>query len=405
MKAHATASAGPVAPKKPSRWIPPRIEKLLWARAAGRCQCAGCNAPLWKSELNQESVAVGQNAHIWAFSEDGPRSNDGIRADEIHHPSNLILVCYPCHRLIDADKRGEEFSVDILRLWKLEHEARVERVTGIASALKSHVLFYGANTGAHSVRWSFREVANALFPDRYPAEDRAIELGLDNSATRDDGPRFWELELTNLRSHFDHQVRARAGRRGPEGIQHVSVFALAPQPLLVALGGLLGDIGPGDVYQLRREPPGWDFATDDDSGWPELAFEETSDPEGTPALVVGLSASVTRDRIDSVLGSDCAVWRLTVPHPHNDVVVRRSQLRAFRQTVRRALDRVKEVHGQKTQLHIFPAMPVSAAVELGRVRMPKAEMPWRIYDQLPKHGFVPVIDMLGDETVAVRGES
>jgi hypothetical protein len=30
---------------------------------------------------------------------------------------------------------------------------------------------------------------------------------------------------------------------------------------------------------------------------------------------------------------------------------------------------------------IFPAMPVSCAVELGRIRMPKADPPWTIFDQ------------------------
>jgi len=30
-------------------------------------------------------------------------------------------------------------------------------------------------------------------------------------------------------------------------------------------------------------------------------------------------------------------------------------------------------------------MPVACAVELGRVRMPKACMPWTIYDQNNKH--------------------
>ena len=145
------------------------MEKLLWARAAGRCECAGCNKPLWKSEVSQEAVPVGQNAHIYAFNEGGARGNDGIREEDIHDPSNLILVCYSCHRRIDKDQAGERYSVDLLRLWKLDHEARIERVTGIASALKSHLLVYGANTGAHSVRWSFREAAGALFPDRYPA--------------------------------------------------------------------------------------------------------------------------------------------------------------------------------------------------------------------------------------------
>jgi hypothetical protein len=48
------------------------------------------------------------------------------------------------------------------------------------------------------------------------------------------------------------------------------------------------------------------------------------------------------------------------------------------------------VHGKDALLHVFPVMPVSLAVELGRARSPKAEMPWRIYDQVGAlGGFVP----------------
>ena len=47
---------------------------------------------------------------------------------------------------------------------------------------------------------------------------------------------------------------------------------------------------------------------------------------------------------------------------------------------------IKEKHGQKTPLLIFPAMPVSCSIELGRIRMPKADMPWQIFDQNNKSG-------------------
>lgn len=45
-------------------------------------------------------------------------------------------------------------------------------------------------------------------------------------------------------------------------------------------------------------------------------------------------------------------------------------------------------------IHIFPAAPVSIAIELGRVRMPKAAQSWQIYDQVrARGGFVPAICM------------
>jgi hypothetical protein len=60
--------------------------------------------------------------------------------------------------------------------------------------------------------------------------------------------------------------------------------------------------------------------------------------------------------------------------------------------MRSVLDRIKAVHGQPTVLHVFPAASISIAIELGRIRMPKAEMPWQIYDQVNAlGGFVPAI--------------
>jgi hypothetical protein len=54
------------------------------------------------------------------------------------------------------------------------------------------------------------------------------------------------------------------------------------------------------------------------------------------------------------------------------------------------------MRGQKTILHVFPAASVSSAIELGRVRMPKADMPWLIYDQInARGGFVPALS-IGD---------
>ncbi|MFA0813857.1 hypothetical protein [Microbulbifer epialgicus] len=33
-----------------------------------------------------------------------------------------------------------------------------------------------------------------------------------------------------------------------------------------------------------------------------------------------------------------------------------------------------------TPFHVFPVTPVSCVIEFGRVRMPKSDIPWLIYD-------------------------
>ncbi|MCD6216470.1 SAVED domain-containing protein [bacterium] len=42
---------------------------------------------------------------------------------------------------------------------------------------------------------------------------------------------------------------------------------------------------------------------------------------------------------------------------------------------------MKATHGHDSILHIFPAVPVAIAFEIGRVWMPKADLALRIYDE------------------------
>lgn len=378
----------------PSRDIKRHVESMLWGRAAGRCEFAGCNRVLSRSSVTQEQVNVAQKAHIYAFSPGGSRGHEDVPGEALNLAENLMLVCHECHRKIDQFGDGGRYTARLLQEWKAAHEQRVELVTGIDAGRRSHVLFYGANVGVHSSPFVFNEAAGAMFPGRYPAEGRAIALGVIDSTVQDKTPEYWASEANGLVAQFRSRVGERLSRRE---IDHLSVFALAPQPLLVLLGTLLGDIVPADVYQRHREPPTW--------CWPSsaspLAFkvERPATFDGPPALVLGLSATVTRDRVESVLGSGVRVWNVSVPGPHNDLIRSREHLSQFRALLRQLFDEIKAAHGQTTTLHVFPVGSVSFAVELGRARMPKADMPWCIYDQNNERGgFVATINIpFGDQ--------
>lgn len=373
--------------KEVTRHVPQAVQYMLWGKAAGRCEFAGCNKPLWKSSVTQEQVNVAQKAHIYAFSAGGPRGNDGISDEELNDLDNLILACYDCHKLVDQDKDGVQYSVKLLQTMKAEHERRIELVTDIAPEKQSHVLLFGSNIGEHSSPLRYACTVPAMLPERYPADDKPIDLGMVNSSFQDRSQTFWPVESANLETKFNQRVRERLASGD---LSHLSVFALAPQPLLILLGSMLTDIPAAEVYQLHREPQGWSWPSA--TTGPQLVLEEPESSSGPPALVFALSATVTDDRIESVLGEGVAIWKVTIPTPHNDFVKSREQLAEFRTMMRPLLDKIKACHGQNTALHIFPAMPVSMAVELGRVRMPKADMPWTVYDQVNDlGGFVEAI--------------
>jgi hypothetical protein len=377
-------------PHEVTRHVPVQVQCMLWGRAAGRCEFAGCNKPLWKSSITQESVNTAQKAHIYSFSKAGPRGNDGLAIEDINDFGNLMLVCHECHRKLDAHPDGGRYTPRMLQEWKLAHERRVELVTGIATDKRSHVLLYGANVGDHSAPLSYSETAPALFPNRYPASDAPIELSTVNSSFVEKDPDFWTVEARNLSRKFEMGVRERLATGM---IDHLSVFSLAPQPLLILFGTMLGDIVPCDVYQRHREPCTWEWpaSTPDAQGF-EIKRPRITD--GTPALVLALSGTVSRERIESCLGPNLSVWSITVATPHNDLIKSRGQLSEFRFLTRLVLDEIKSVHGQNALLHVFPVSAVSVAIEFGRIRMPKADMPWRIYDQVNAlGGFVPAFNI------------
>jgi len=367
--------------------ITSRVSQILWGRAAGRCQFSGCNRPLWKSPVTQEAVNLAERAHIYAASEDGPRGLIDIEPKSLNSLCNLMLVCHDCHKKIDADKDGGRYPDQLLLAWKAEHEARIERVAGIDPSKRSHLVLYGAPIGSVGRPLSFGTVAPALFPERYPAEDRAINLQMVNSSWRDVDPEFWRIEEVHLRRQFAEKITQRLD---VGELEHLSVFGLAPQPLLILLGTLLTDIPTVDVYQLHREPPSWRW----EDSTSTLSYSlTTGEPSGGPlALVFSLSGTVVEERIRRALGPIASIWQISIDQPNNDFMKAKHHLRAFRQITRRALDQMKAVYGSNECIHVFPAMPVSAAIEFGRVRMPKADSPWIIYEQNNSlGGFTPAM--------------
>jgi hypothetical protein len=369
------------------RSIPVPVQCMLWGRAAGRCEFAGCNKALWKSTVTQEQVNTAQKAHIYSFSAGGPRGNRGIAEENLNSFANLLLVCHECHQKIDDKPDGGRYTVPLLQQMKFEHEKRIEQTTGISTSKKSHILMYGANIGDHSSPLKYDDAASALFPARYPANDTPLDLATVNSSLVERDAEYWFVEAKALRRKFDQRVRERIATGD---IDHLSVFAVAPQPLLILLGTLLGDIVPSDVYQRHREPPTW--------RWPATAppavFEvhKPTRTGGPPALIVALSATVVPDRITAILGADAAIWTVTTSIPHNDLIKSREQLAELRSFFRILFDQIKAIYGASIPLHIFPACAVSTAIELGRVRMPKADMPWVLYDEITNRGgFIPAL--------------
>ncbi len=371
--------------------ISEKVRCLLWAMAGGRCEFDGCNKPLWQDGLTQIEMNFADVAHIIGNSPTGPRGDVALSSEYCNDVSNLMLMCLDHHRMID--QITQVYSDEILRQMKNVHEERIERLTAIKPDKTSHVLIYRGLIGEHQPRIDYRDTWSAMAPEWYPSSKLPIELGLHNSSFQDSEEEFWHVEEKNLERQFSTKVKPFLN--SDSETDHFSIFAFATQPLLIKLGAFFSDIHPAEVYQRHREPQTWGWILGPEKF--EYKVVESESSERNVALNLSLSAAIDSSRIKALFGNQkYSEWKITIENPNNDFLKSRAQLRMFRMEFRTLLNRIKAKHGENTILHIFPAVPVSVAVEIGRVWQPKADLPMIIYDQNHKStGFAKTLT-IGD---------
>jgi hypothetical protein len=160
-----------------------RTRQVIWGKGAGRCYY--CNASLIGDLIaGNEDANFGFIAHIVGEKETSPRG-DPVRSPLLaDDASNLMLMCYPHHKLIDVDELVNYPEQKLLDM-KAAHEDRVSTLTDITSDRASHVLRYGAKIGLNESPVSFKRVRLAMAPRWYPAGGTSIGIEILGSAPTD----------------------------------------------------------------------------------------------------------------------------------------------------------------------------------------------------------------------------
>lgn len=272
---------------------------------------------------------------------------------------------------------------------KKRHEDRIRTLTEIESSMKSIPITYGANIGKQRVAISKNELAEAMVPDNYPS-GAPINLEHRDSSIYDSATIYWETEAEQLNQKFLESIRPLIGK---EEIDSFSVFALAPQPLLVKLGTMLSDLHKVKVYQKHREPDTWKWQAMTEPN--PMKIIRPDDTSKTPVLIFSLSANAISVRVRKRFGDEASVWELTVEEPSNDMLRSADQLAEFRKLTRKVLDDIN-ASSQADSIKVFMAMPAACAVELGRIWMPKADKKLVLFD---KNNAVDVDDI---ETITIK---
>ncbi len=103
----------------------------LLLKSGNRCAFPNCPKVLFKDGDNPEdAVNRSEIAHIVAQSEDGPRGKYPLPLEERDKESNLILLCEEHHHLVDDKSKVPFYTVERLRQYKEDHEAKILEATG-----------------------------------------------------------------------------------------------------------------------------------------------------------------------------------------------------------------------------------------------------------------------------------
>lgn len=361
---------------------------LLFVRAGGRCEFDGHNHYLLEHPVTLTPGNFAQMAHIVAFKEDGPRGKFALRPTYINDVSNLMLLCPQCHKLIDD--HPDKYPVTVLAKYKEAHEDRILHVTGLGPDRKTTVVQLKARIAGQAIAIPVAQVTNAVAP-RYPTDAKGHLIDL--TAINSEGKAFIEEASRCIKQKIE---RLYEPGMDVHETRHISLFALAPIPLLIYLGSQLSNKVPVDVYQRHRDTEDWAWK---DSGTPaEYRFDKIREGtgQGCIALILSLSGKIKPEALPSSIDETFTIYELTLANmePNPTYLRQRNDLTRFKDAYQAALRTIARECDRCNAIHLFPAIPAPVAVFCGREILPKVDPKLVVYDYDKRHGgFTPIIEV------------
>lgn len=372
---------------RPTRYIRTGPTLELWVHSGGRC--AICNKFLLEEPFFERTINLGERAHIagWRASAGSPRGDSSVLSGNRNLASNLILLCSGCHLIVDNKATRRDYSEDRLLAIKSEHEDRIRHLTAMKPDRETTVLrVFGA------VRGSVPEMArDSAIQTVLDGEGRFAKfpLAIDRQSIEIDLTQLPEPEVMGEAAFWATGCQIMDGviSRVFDGIRqkhirHLSVFAMARIPFLVYLGYVLDNKIPLDLYQMQRgRKEGWLWPQDGQ----DVKFEVIERRKGTldgVAVVLSLSGTITDGDLPEVAeGMPMYEIRPRGVTPNPSLLQSRTSLDAFTKTYQGLLSDLETTEGKKTAIHLFSAVPLTAAIVCGQCLMRDVHPPLRVYDR------------------------
>ena len=234
---------------------------------------------------------------------------------------------------------------------------------------KTLIVLYGTRIVEDNPLLNYKSASQAI-PSNFQPSDGSpfcIQMNEIINCKKD-----WEKASKNLEDKVKKELLPFLRTAG---INHISLFGIAPMPLLVKLGTLLNEKYSVEVYQKHRNPDNWCMLEEETDSF---IVNRPEDHTKTPVLVLSLSDRIT-ERITKNYNGKASIWEVTIEKPNMDMMRTKNQLEEYKRIVRDLLNEISRL-SDSPSINVHMAIPVSCAIELGRVWMPKPHKSLALYD-------------------------
>ena len=364
--------------------------KILCGKAAGMCEFEGCNKRLFYDGVTHSQFNNAYVAHIVASSANGPRGDKELSSQLSDKLENLMLMCADHHKLIDDPITGpRDYPVERLKEMKKAHEEKIARICDLFHVPKTEIVrFSSPIKGVTPVQIDYNLAAKAVLPDKQPDSPYGIDIIISSSRpyrTKE----YWDeccykMELLFNTNLYNPHIQFHKA--------NFSIFPIAPIPLIIKLGEMIGDKLPCDVYQKTRYPDTWEWQSDVQTNEFVLETQACHGAENKVALVISLTNDIQNDRV-LCIDEYKHLYKIKAMSTGVDCIKSPNDLSAFWHIYQQTMDQILNTHGRDCLIHLFSSMPVSASFEVGRRYMPNAYPQITIYEE--DRGFFETVTLGG----------
>ncbi|MCP5285463.1 MAG: SAVED domain-containing protein [Burkholderiaceae bacterium] len=356
------------------------IKDDLTYLAGWRCQFSGCGRDLKRHGATGGRGRFSYFAHIVAASPSGPRGHPQDSKLLASEPSNFMLLCDECHRLIDK-VNPSKYTVEVLRKMREDNIAEVARLLDTLKHKPAEVIAVVGNIAGQAAQFSMDDAHEAMWgvglrsteakPTRY------FYPGGQNHDVH--SAAYWGSLFQQMKSDLPALQTLLNGTRTGAARPRLAIFPMHSTSVLLLAGRVLGDTAGTQLFQPHRNKVGpgtrWAWPAPGTLPMPPLdkfsvqVLQTQAPGQAEAILVVALTSDIEADRMTSACVADgrlaLPALRVVGPSFDKDCMQQPEDLQLFGLAVDVAMRKLQE-EWRVRKVHLFVSAPASAVVVVGQ---------------------------------------